>query len=179
MSSLKPCVCLLAVALFGCASRQPAPVASTVKEPPQNTWTPQSPQEPWWEAGEAACPSGATLVGAPPPRDHAVECVLPNGKLHGRASVWFDNGHEGTVAEYRRGLLHGAFKHWLHGRWLVEGQYAEGRRHGKWLYWFDESSDFDVRARWQAEQPLVVEQYNRGLLLNTERRGTKNPDHPR
>ena len=140
--------------------------------PKENTWTPQSPQPKWWEARDAACPPGTQLVGAPPPRGQVVECVRPNGLVHGSSSVWYPNGHEGTLTEYENGTRNGRWLYWLHGHKLVEGAFRNGRRDGTWTYWFDGGSGFDVESRLDREyndKNYVVEQYTNGLLVKTTR----------
>jgi hypothetical protein len=135
-----------------------------------NTWTPQSPQPKWWEAGQAACPEGTKLSGSPPPRGQLVECVRPDGVVHGLSSVWYPNGHEGTLTEYRDGTRNGRWLYWLHGQKLIEGTFKDGRRDGTWTYWFDNSGGFDLDSRLDREhndKNYVVEQYNNGMLVKT------------
>jgi hypothetical protein len=134
-----------------------------------NTWTPQSPQPKWWE-GDNACPEGTRLSGSPPPAGQVVECVRPNGVVHGLSSVWYPNGHEGTLAEYRDGKRNGRWLYWLHGQKLVEGSFKDGRRDGTWTYWFDSSGELDVDSRLDREhndKNYVIERYNNGLLVTT------------
>jgi hypothetical protein len=140
--------------------------------PKENTWTPQSPQPKWWEDGSSPCPEGAKLVGTPPPTGQVVECVQPNGVVNGLSSVWYPNGHEGTMTEYKNGVRDGRWLYWLHGQKLVEGTFRSGRRDGAWTYWFDEGGGFDVDSRLDRaynDKNYVIEQYNNGLLVKTVR----------
>lgn len=166
-----------ALLLLASCAPSPAPPPQPPPEPPKkaDTWTPQSPQEAWWEE-TPPCPEGTTLVGAPPPRGQTVQCLLPSGERHGRVSVWFPNGHEGTYGEYERDQRHGRWMHWLHGRKLMEGAYHTGRRHGTWAFFFDETSDFDVQGRMVRDQPVSVEVYNHGLLVRTDEGGAAPPE---
>jgi antitoxin component YwqK of YwqJK toxin-antitoxin module len=120
-----------------------------------------------------ACPEGATLVGAPPPKGNVIQCVLPNGAPHGLSSVWFEGGHEGTLTEYKNGVRHGRWMYWLHNHTLAEGQFEDGRRHGTWTFWYDQGSGFDMRSRYERGayngKNYVTEQYNKGLLLKSKR----------
>src|SRR6185369_15123873 len=119
--------------------------------PKENTWTPQSPQPKWWEAADVACPRGSKLVGSPPPTGQLIECVRPNGVVHGLSSVWYPNGHEGTLTEYSDGTRNGRWLYWLHDQKLIEGRFKEGRRDGTWTYWFDSHGAFDVESRLDRE----------------------------
>lgn len=137
--------------------------------PPVNEWGPQSPQPKWWEASPP-CPEGATLRGKLPPEGNVLECVDAKGTPHGPSSVWFPNGHEGTLTEYKNGMRHGKWMHWLHNQPLVEGAYFEGRKDGDFTYWFDEASGFDAESRGDrvtSRKNYVVERYTRGLLVKT------------
>lgn len=167
------------IAAAGCAGQPAPPAAAPVeaapeaKAPEANTWGPQSPQPKWWEAGATACPQGATLSGALPPKGNVIQCILPNGTPHGLSSVWFENGHEGTMTEYKNGVRHGKWLYWLHNHTLAEGQFEDGRRVGTWRFWFDEGAGFDMKSRYEMSayngQTYVMEQYNKGLLLKVER----------
>ena len=164
---------LVAVA-SACASAPPpeppkAPVASAATLPKESSWGPQSPQPKWWEE-KPPCPDGATMRGKLPPEGNVLECVNDKGTPHGPSSVWFPNGHEGTLTEYKNGVRHGRFMHWLHNHPLVEGTYFEGRKDGDLTYWFDEGSGFDAESRGDREynqKNYVVEKYVRGLLVKT------------
>jgi len=159
----------------GCGSHAAGSSAGGLIGPPppkENSWTPQSPQPKWWEAGDKACPEGTKLVGLPPPSGQVVECARPNGIVDGLSSVWYPNGHEGTLTEYRDGKKNGRWLYWLHGQKLVEGNFKEGRRDGTWTYWFDGENGFDVESRLNREyndKNYVVEQYSSGLLVKTTR----------
>ena len=147
-----------------------APTAAKEAAPPEeNTWGPQSPQPKWFEE-KPPCPEGANLVGQLPPKGNVVECVNAAGLPHGLSSVWFPNGHEGTMTEYKNGTRHGRWMHWLHNHVLVEGSFKEGRRDGDWRYWFDDVAGFDLDARYNRaynQKNYVVEHYNNGLLVKT------------
>lgn len=158
------------VSLTGCAAAT-IPVNEPNEAPPakENTWTPQSPQTKWW-LETPPCPDDAKLVGAPPPQGQVLECVTPNGTVHGFSSVWFPNGHEGTLTSYRNGVKNGLFMYWLHNHPLIEGTYVDGRKHGNWTYWFDGSSGFDMESRSDHAyntSNYAVEHYDHGLLLKT------------
>jgi hypothetical protein len=162
------------IALAGCGSQANGASAGGLLKtgPKENTWTPQSPQPKWWEGGPSACPEGASLVGTPPPSGQVVECVQPNGVVNGFSSVWYPNGHEGTLTEYKNGVRDGRWLYWLHGQKLVEGTFRNGKRDGAWTYWFDEGSGFDVESRLDRaynDKNYVIEQYNNGLLVKTVR----------
>ena len=157
----------------GCAATPPqaaAPAFEAQSEPaePENTWTPQSPQEKWWEA-QPPCPAGAALVGDVPPRGRVLECKTPDGKRNGMSSVWFENGHSGTLTEYENDVPNGRWLYWLHGQKLVEGRFDHGRRHGQWTFWFDPGTGLDMRSLLQTQNPkqYVVETYDHGLLVKT------------
>lgn len=146
----------------------PEPVAIVAK-PRENSSTPQSPQPKWWESSPP-CPEGAQLRGQLPPAGNVIECVNAQGTPQGPSSVWFPNGHEGTYTEYKNGVRHGRWMHWLHGQPLVEGLYSEGRKDGDFTYWFDGETGFDVESRGDRtynEKNYVVEKYLRGLLVKT------------
>jgi hypothetical protein len=163
---------VLAALSSGCSvrdepARAPTTFASTTVEA-ENTWTPQSPQEKWWERA-TPCPAGATLVGDVPPKGMALECRSPDGKRNGRSSVWFSSGDSGTYTEYENDVAHGRWAYWLHNHMLVEGYFDHGRRQGNWTFWFDGAQGFDMRSRWAARnaRTYVVESYDRGLLVRT------------
>ncbi len=125
---------LLSSACVESAHVEPAEPVAT-HDPHADSWTPQSPQEKWWEHAQP-CPEGSKLVGAPPPKGQALECVNAEGKRHGLSSIWFGSGYAGTTAEYQNGVPHGRWLYWLHAHKLIEGQHEQGRRQGKWTYWF-------------------------------------------
>lgn len=163
----------LAFAVAACAS-EPAPRAqapsTTQAGPLENTWTPQSPQPKWWEAGDSACKDGAKLVGVPPPNGSVLECRLPNGNQHGFSSVWYENGHEGTLTEYANGVRNGRWLYWSHNHPLIDGQFRDGRRDGRWIFWFDAGSGFDMTSRYDRaynDKNYTIENYNKGLLVQT------------
>jgi len=163
-------------ALVACAPKEAPPPATPEPEPVKvDEWTPQSPQPAWWSE-KPPCPDDAVLVGAPPPEGNVLQCRKPNGVNHGFASVWFPNGHEGTLTQYNNGLRHGLWMHWLHGRKMIEGEYNNGRKHGNWIYWFDENSDFDEQGRMKSHLPIVLEEYNNGMVVSRERRGHAPPE---
>jgi hypothetical protein len=169
-----PAALFLAALSSGCAVRDDAARGPITTPTPnfesENTWTPQSPLEKWWERA-TACPPGTALVGDVPPKGYTLECRSPDGKRNGRSSVWFESGHSGTYTEYENDVPHGRWIYWLDNQLLVEGHFERGRRQGNWTYWFDGRSGFDMRARW-AERNVrnyTVESYDRGLLVKTTR----------
>jgi hypothetical protein len=161
---------LAALLLFGCVdAAAPPAVPAEPADPNEDSWTPQAPVEAWWKE-PTACPDGSKLVGEPPPKGNNIECVDASGKRHGRSSVWFGSGHAGTLTEYDAGVPDGRWLYWLHGQKLIEGQHVDGRRHGKWTFWFDDAGSFDTRARMATHdwsKNYVVEEYDHGLLLST------------
>lgn len=158
-------VLFVAALSTGCTARDEparAPVAvATAAAEPENSWTPQSPQEKWWER-KTACPDGTTLVGDVPPKGFALECRSPDGKRNGRSSVWYESGHSGTYTEYENDVPHGRWLYWLHNEKFIEGHYERGRRQGNWTYWFDAGMGFDMRSRWAMRnvRTYVVESYD-------------------
>jgi hypothetical protein len=166
---------VLTMGVLGCNGSQAPPAPPKAQEERPDEWGVQGPQPAWW-AERDPCPDGAELVGDVPPKQRVLECRLRDGRQHGFSSVWFGSGHEGTLTEYRNGVRHGRWLHWMHGRKLVEGRFQDGRRHGRWVYWFDEWSDFDTAGRMKPIQPVVVEVYNKGLLVSTTRAGEGSPE---
>lgn len=164
-----------ALALLASCAQPPVTTTTKVAAQKPDTWTPQSPQPAWWLEAQP-CPDGAELYGALPPKGRVLQCLSARGVKNGRESVWFENGHEGTLTEYKNGVRHGSYLYWLHGRKLIEGAFQEGRRHGSWTYWFDEASDFDTQGRMKPLQPVVVELYNKGLLLQIVRKPSGAPE---
>ncbi len=87
-----------------------------------------APPDRWWEAGDAACPEGVTLLGAPlpdgfeaidPPENFddipsrlayllafQVSCGSgePHGE-HGRKTAWYGNGQRASDREYVHGVM--------------------------------------------------------------------------
>jgi hypothetical protein len=168
---------LLAFAVVACALGGCAASPASAVEPPaaplavqkENTWTVQSPQPKWW-LEQPPCPDGGKVVGAPPPHGQVLECVSDRGVVHGFSSVWFPDGHEGTLTEYRAGVRNGRFLYWLHNHPLVEGTFKDGRRSGTWTHGFDGQSGFDMEARFDRAynaKNYPVETYNNGLLVST------------
>jgi hypothetical protein len=164
---------LAALASTSACTPPPPIVAQAPAEAPKaqkvSEWGPQSPQPKWWDASPP-CPDGSTIRGKLPPEGNVLECVDANGTPHGPSSVWFPNGHEGTYTEYKNGLRHGRWMHWLHNQPLVECTYSEGRKDGDCTFWFDEGSGFDAESRGDHaynRKNYVVERYVRGLLVKT------------
>jgi hypothetical protein len=171
LRTLVPVSLFIAALSTGCAVRDEPPRAPSPSAPAfeaENTWTPQSPQEKWWERA-TPCPAGTTLIGDVPPKGSVLECRSPDGKRNGRSSVWYPSGDSGTYTEYENDVPHGRWAYWLHNHMLVEGYFDHGRRQGNWTYWFDGAQGFDMRSRWAARnaRTYVVESYDRGLLVRT------------
>lgn len=70
----------------------------------------------WWEQGDAACPDGGHLVGAPPPDGMNVSCKR-NQDQHGPYVWFYPNG-----AVYQLGI------------------YKDGRQEGEWVSYHDNGS---------------------------------------
>jgi hypothetical protein len=160
----------LTILLCACVEAATPPASPQPPEPKEDTWTPQSPQKAWWKE-PSPCPEGASLVGEPPPKGQAVECLDASGKRNGLSSIWFGSGHAGTMTEYKAGVPDGEWLYWVHGQKLIEGRHVQGRREGRWTYWFDDSASFDTESRMATHdwrQNYVVEEYDHGLLVSTK-----------
>lgn len=67
----------------------------------------------WWEAGDAACPQGATLDKTPSPEgDAVILCSRADGTPHGPATFFYANGRREMEGQYYDGKPVGTWKHW-------------------------------------------------------------------
>ncbi len=110
-----------------------------------------------------SCPSGATLMGAPPPKGEEVWCQkIVDGKLvkdgifvaygagtdrmikgyyrdgvqDGEWTTWYENGVRSAIDHYRNGLQDGLHISWYaNGVKALEGNYRAGKREGVWTRW--------------------------------------------
>jgi len=114
----------------------------------------------WWNEGNDACPPGATLKGAAPPKGDSVRCERADGTSHGRYLQWYEKGKRREQCEYADGRLHGVWFSWYEngslaakGRWqddlldgmwtwwhpngrkAAEGEWRDGRQYGVWTWW--------------------------------------------
>jgi antitoxin component YwqK of YwqJK toxin-antitoxin module len=120
---------------------------------------PPPPPPSWWTQGDAACPQGSVIDGAPPPKGRRVWCRTPFGIKHGPETTFDDTGRvstQGTHVDGRRagpwssfmngqlvsergecnGLAHGRARHWIAGgTLLVDGTFHEGEPTGKLEQW--------------------------------------------
>jgi hypothetical protein len=109
------------------------------------------------------CPSGATLMGASPPKGAEVWCqkivngkpvkdgifiaygtgggkmlegYYRDGKQDGQWTMWYENGARAAVDHYRGGVQDGPHTSWYaNGVKSVEGNYRNGKRKGVWTRW--------------------------------------------
>ncbi len=110
-----------------------------------------------------SCPSGATLMGAAPPKGAEIWCQkIVNGKpvkdgifvaygagadrmiqgyyrdgvQDGEWTTWYENGVRSAVDHYRNGLQDGLHVSWYaNGVKALEGNYRAGKREGVWTRW--------------------------------------------
>ena len=84
----------------------------------------------------AACPAGADLEGAPPPRALRQRCQKGESIRHGASREWYPDGRERTYTEWWEGQKHGQFKFWYeNGQLRSEGAHALGQPAGEWRYY--------------------------------------------
>jgi hypothetical protein len=110
-----------------------------------------------------ACPPGAHLRGAPPPKSDEVWCEkivdghpvkdglfiiyddsggkmiegnFRDGKQDGLWTMWYQNGQREAIDHYRDGVQNGRHISWyVNGVKAVEGNYRDGKREGTWTRW--------------------------------------------
>ncbi len=84
-----------------------------------------------------ACPKGAELKGAYPPKGDELWCEL-EGKRHGDYTRWHDTGKIAEHVTYRFGKQAGPSAQWdSNGRLAEEGNYKGGKRQGRWKSYRD------------------------------------------
>lgn len=84
----------------------------------------------------AACPAGAELEGAAPPRGLRQRCQKSETVRHGASREWYANGRERTYTEWWDGQKHGQFRFWYEsGQLRSEGAHAFGQPAGDWKYY--------------------------------------------
>jgi hypothetical protein len=109
------------------------------------------------------CPSGATLMGAAPPKGEEVWCqkivngkpvkdgifiaygtgggkmlegYYRDGKQDGQWTMWYENGARAAVDHYQGGVQDGPHTSWYaNGVKSIEGTYRNGKREGIWTRW--------------------------------------------
>jgi hypothetical protein len=110
-----------------------------------------------------SCPTGATLMGAPPPKGEEVWCQkIVNGKpvkdgvfvaygtgtdrmiqgyyrdgvQDGEWTTWYENGQRSAIDHFRNGQQDGMHTSWYaNGVKALEGNYRGGKREGVWTRW--------------------------------------------
>ena len=87
------------------------------------------------------CPEGATLVGAPPPKEYQQRCVKPGNIRHGPSRSWYANGSIRADTNWWDGTKHGEFALWYeNGQQRAEGEDYHGRAVGEWTYWDEDGN---------------------------------------
>jgi len=128
---------------------------------PEVAVSPPLTEKPWWEAGDAACPSlersyaaatgppGANIerghiVGAPPPRGSRVWCQA-GGVEHGPSTTFHPNGKRAEQGEFERGQRVGVWTTWHpNGQMASNGPYANGQPDGVWWFWSPSGSPSEL-----------------------------------
>lgn len=83
----------------------------------------------WWRERASACPEGTTLSGEAGKR---IFCAGEDGKAHGRATTWHDNGSLGADGIYKADQENGFVRTWdTQGRPVMEAHYVEGVLEGR------------------------------------------------
>lgn len=125
----------------------PAPVAVPASVAPvvpglhvaDEAWVPSEPEKNFWTLGDRACPSGASLRGAAPPRGTAIWCELPDGTRHGAHAAWHERPGTvlASVGGYERGEKNGLWiLYYETGKKKAEQTYKAGALHGmQRTYW--------------------------------------------
>jgi len=89
----------------------------------------------------AACPEGATLVGAPPPDGLRQRCQKSDGERHGATREWYENRRERSYSEWWDGQKHGRFTLWFNnGQVRSQGAHRHGAPAGEWTYFREDGS---------------------------------------
>jgi len=95
------------------------------------------------------CPSGALVVGQPPPDGFEMFCAVEDAKVrwkhHGWYVGWYDNGQRASEGEYVDGKRHGAWIFWHHnGQKRLEAGYRMGEKRGRWTFWDRDGAETKV-----------------------------------
>lgn len=126
------------LSLFACANPVPGSQPPPADAPPPESGPPQVaidaatlPIDPrFWEKGDAVCPDGGRIGGAPPPGSTLVYCEL-DGKTHGPVAIFDDEGRMTHLANEVRGEYDGvAIDFWPTGAKKKETHYVAGKMHG-------------------------------------------------
>lgn len=87
------------------------------------------------------CPAGTTAAGAAPPRGLSAWCVDANGRQHGPAVEWFDDGTHRSHGAYEHGRRHGPWRsYYVGGQVRAQREYREGQAFGTWTTYFADGS---------------------------------------
>lgn len=90
----------------------------------------------WWPRGDAACPAGATLSGAPSPLLDMVVC-LRGEQGHGRFTLWHEDGsieRSGTQLDGKNDGVAVALR--PNGELESVTHFKNGKEHGESIYFF-------------------------------------------
>ncbi|HUH05986.1 MAG TPA: toxin-antitoxin system YwqK family antitoxin [Kofleriaceae bacterium] len=124
-----------------------APTPAPLTAPPavpglhvgDEAWVPTEPEKDFWTLDDRACPTGAALRGAAPPRGTAIWCELPDGIRHGAHAAWHERPGTtlASIGAYERGEQNGL---WIlyheTGKKKAEQTYKAGALHGmQRTYW--------------------------------------------
>lgn len=104
------------------------------------------------------CPQGAHAHGAPPPYSFVHGCALPSTGdkpiWHGPHTTWYKNGIRSSDGEYANGKRHGKWIYWYDdGKKKLESHYHQGAQVGHWIYWNRQGEVFN-----QVEFPPAPEE---------------------
>jgi hypothetical protein len=132
------------------------------------------------EAGAAiACPSDTVFVGEGPPRGRAAWCVDADGRQHGPAMEWFDDGTVRSEGAYAKGAMTGAWRSFYSGGVVrSEKTYRDGVPTGTWTTFFADGSPSTVHVYASADRVRVTEfgpgkkKLREGELVGGARHGT-------
>lgn len=66
------------------------------------------------------------------------EVKVKDGEKHGKATIYFKNGHVNEIRSYKHNQMHGKWVMYNeHGIKISIARYKNGKKNGKWVIWND------------------------------------------
>jgi len=107
----------------------------------------------WWPRGDAACPTGSALQGAPPPILDMVVCMTPAGVGNGAYTFWHRTGELQRVGSTVNGQPEGVTVSLRPDGGIDNvSHFEKGLQHGLTVHF------------WPGGQPAVTMPYDKGVL---------------
>ena len=105
---------------------------------------------------------------------HRREAPMKNGKIEGMVVTYYNNGEKETEKEYHHSIEHGVERRYsfLTGEIMIEGQWKNGFKEGRWIEKFEEEFDMIGETTMyyvcgKLDGPYITKHTQGGKILST------------